>query len=74
MILDDSATKSMAQQAADISGLPQTIYQRADGSFLFCAKGNVQGLKMVLKPNERIGYITTVNPSTWPKESVDVKV
>lgn len=68
MILDDSATKSMAQQAADMSNLPQTIYQRANGSFIFCAKGNVEGLKMVLRSDERIGYVTTINPSSWPKE------
>lgn len=71
MILDNSATKSMAQQAADISGMPQTVYQRKDGSFIFCAKGNVEGLKMALKPNESIGYIATINPSAWPKEEKD---
>lgn len=63
MILDDTTITSMAQQAADYSGKSQTIYKRADGSFLFCAEGNVTGLNMVLKPNEQIQYIKLVKPT-----------
>jgi hypothetical protein len=68
MILDDNAPHSMAQQAADYSNLPQTLYRRKDGSYIFCAKGNFEGLKMALHVNEQVQYVTTINPSSWPKE------
>lgn len=68
MILDDKATESMAQQAADYSGKEQTIFRRADGSYIYCAKGNFEGLKMALRPNEQVGYVGSLKPSYWPKE------
>jgi hypothetical protein len=68
MILDGNASMNMAQQAADYSGLEQTVYSRADGSYIFCAKGNFEGLKMALRPNEQVGYVGSVKPSYWPKE------
>jgi len=68
MILDESAAKSMAQQAADLSNTEQSVYQRGNGGFLVCAKGNVAGLQMALKPNEQINYLYSVKPSHWPKD------
>lgn len=68
MILDGNASLNMAQQAADLSGLEQTVYRRADGSHIFCAKGNFEGLKMALRPNEQVGYVGSIKPSYWPKE------
>lgn len=68
MILDTSAVDAMAQSAADMSNQSQQIYQRHNGSFIYCAKGNFEGLKMALKPNEQVRYIKTVHPSYWPKD------
>lgn len=65
MILD---VDSLAQASADASNIPQVIYQRKDGSYLFCAQGNTAGLKMALAPNEQITYVKTIKPSHWPTE------
>lgn len=59
MVLD---VEPLAQAAADYSGIEQTIYQRKDGSYIFCAKGNFNGLKMALKPNEQVTYIKSIPP------------
>lgn len=69
MILDNTtAVDTMAQQAADHSNKPQTIYRRANGGYIFCAEGNFFGLKQALNPNEQVAYIKKINPSHWPIE------
>jgi hypothetical protein len=68
MLLNDNGVDTMAQQAADYSGLEQTIYRRGNGGYIFCAKGNFFGLKQALNPNEQVQYIKTIKPSNWPKE------
>jgi hypothetical protein len=66
-MLDDSF-QNIVQTAADYSGLEQEVYQRRDGSLLYCAKGNRAGLDMVLQQGEPIKRITTIKPSYWPKD------
>lgn len=61
--------ESMAQAAADYSGIEQTIYQRNNGALVFCAKGNKAGFFMTLQRDESITYIKTIRPSYWPKEA-----
>ena len=63
MILDDAATRSMAQHAANMSNIEQTVYRRKDGSYIFCAKGNLEGLRYALKPNEQVQYVETIRPN-----------
>jgi len=74
MILDNEGLKTIIQEAADYSGTEQTVYLRKDGSDLYCAKGNLAGLKMALAPNEQIGFVCSIKPSYWPKEESDDKV
>jgi len=68
MILDDQAVVSLAQTAADYSNTEQTIYKRKNGSYIYCAKGNFNGLKLALGLTEQVIYVGSIKPSHWPKE------
>lgn len=64
MVLNDTAVKSMAQEEANRSGKPQSIYQRPNGEYIFCASGMLPLIKQYLPANEQVRYIETREPKS----------
>lgn len=67
MILDTNGMETLIQETADRSNAPQEVYQRRDGSIMYCVKGMLSQIKQFLPAKEQLQYLRTVNPSTWPK-------
>lgn len=68
MILDDNGMDTLIQETADRSNAPQEVYQRKNGTIVYCAKGMITEVKRCLPANEQLRYLRTVKPSTWPKD------
>lgn len=64
MILNEEAVYSMAQASANRDNRNYQIYQRANGTYIFCAEGMFNLVKQtVLNTNEQVKFIDTVKPN-----------
>jgi hypothetical protein len=62
-ILDEQGIETLVQETANRSNAAQEIYQRKDGTFIYCVKGMLSEIKKYLPANEQLRYIKTINPS-----------